>query len=75
VYGRDDGSQTVEGMRLLKENATSPWVDTGAAFVSMATPPLGSVGITLQIDASTPSAAGRVFTLHDDVVLRNSGRG
>ncbi len=73
VYGRDDGSTTVEGLRLLANAPSSPYVDTGGAFASMAAPPLGTVGISLVVDASTANASQR-FTLTDDIVLRNSGR-
>ena len=73
VYGRDDGSTTVEGMRLLGTTVTPLFVDTGAAFASMAAPPLGTIGISLAFDAS-PANASQRFTLADDIVLRNSGR-
>lgn len=76
VYGRDDGSTTVEGLRLLANTPSTSYVDTGpaGAFASMASPPLGTVGVSLVVDA-TPASGSQRFRLSDDIVLRNSGRG
>lgn len=75
VYGRDDGTTTNEGMRLIATVAhpTTTYVDTGGAFSSMAAPPLSTVSISLLVDVSPQSGSQR-FRLSDDVVLRNSGR-
>jgi prepilin-type N-terminal cleavage/methylation domain-containing protein len=80
VYGRDDGSTTVEGLRQLAATSTSPFVDTGTPLTSLTpplgitAPPLGTVSIALVVDA-TPGNTTQRFTLADDIVLRNSGRG
>ena len=80
VYGRDDGSATVEGLRQLAATSTSPFIDTGTPLTSLTpplgvtAPPLGTVGISLVVD-QTPGNTSQRFTLTDDIVLRNSGRG
>lgn len=73
VYGRDDGSTTPEGLRLLTNTTSTSYVDTGAAFASTASPPLATVGISLALDPTVADTRQR-FTLGDDIVLRNSGR-
>ena len=89
VYGRDDGSTTVEGLRKLNTapisaGATS-YIDLGCATPADAcsppvvvssnlnTPPLATVGFSLAFDVTTADGRQR-FNLSDDVVLRNSGR-
>lgn len=75
VYGRDDGSTTAEGLRLLADlpSSATSYVDVGGGFLSMASPPLGTVGISLVLDLTVADTRQR-FTLGDDIVLRNSGR-
>lgn len=74
IYGRDDGTRTTEGLRLLTNTASTSHVDTGAAITSTVSPPLGTVSVTLALDL-TPVDGKQRFTLADDIVLRNSGRG
>ena len=73
VYGRDDGATTAEGLRLLTNTTLTSYVDFGAGFASVASPPLGTVGISLVLDLTVADTRQR-FTLGDDIVLRNSGR-
>jgi len=85
VYGRDDGSTTAEGLRRLASVSTTFYTDLGCAVPadgctppvvvssSMASPPLGTVGILLAFDVTTADARQR-FSLRDDITLRNSGR-
>jgi prepilin-type N-terminal cleavage/methylation domain-containing protein len=87
VYGRDDGTNTAEGLRRLATvpGGTTSYTDLGCAVPSdtctpavvvtsaMASPPLATVGILLALDVTTGDARQR-FTLTDDIVLRNSGR-
>jgi prepilin-type N-terminal cleavage/methylation domain-containing protein len=89
VYGRDDGSTTVEGLRLLTPTplvaGTTSYVDLGCAVPaagcspavvvnsSMASPPLAMVGVSLVFDLTTADTRQR-FRLADDIALRNSGR-
>lgn len=89
VYGRDDGSTTVEGLRKLNTapisaGATS-YVDLGCATPAdgcssavvvssaLAAPPLATISFSLAFDVTTADGRQR-FNLSDDVVLRNSGR-
>nr|MBA2383903.1 hypothetical protein [Actinomycetota bacterium] len=67
VYGRDDGTSTVEGLRLLATTTSTSYVDTGpaGAFASMASPPLGTVRVELVVDA-TPASGSQRFRLSDD---------
>ena len=74
VYGRDDGSTTVDGMRLLATTTTRRTSIPAPPSRPMAAPPLATLGISLAVDAS-PANARQRYTLADDIVLRNSGRG
>lgn len=77
VYGRDDGSSTSQGLRLLA--TTGPgvfsYVDTGSVDTSTVptAPPLATVSVTFATDKS-PQDTSQQFALSDDIVLRNSGR-
>jgi hypothetical protein len=77
VYGRDDGSTTPEGLRLLLGGIVSPlsFTDDGTVAVtsSSQSPPLATVGVSLVLDL-TPVDGKQRFVLVDDIVLRNSGR-
>lgn len=73
VYGRDDGTFTAEGLRLLANTTATSYTDTGSTPLGTQSPPLAVVGVTLVVDA-TPASPKQRFTLSDDIVLRNSGR-
>ena len=58
-------------------NQRADYLTTGTVFTSYAAPGagnLGTLGVTLPVDVSPVDAKQR-FTLRDDIVLRNSGRG
>jgi prepilin-type N-terminal cleavage/methylation domain-containing protein len=77
VYGRDDGSATVQGLRLL--GSTSPgartFPDNGSLDTSTINtgPPLATVSVTLTTDR-TPATTSQQFSFSDSISLRNSGR-
>jgi len=85
IYGRDDGTTTTEGLRLIGNTTTTSFVDLGcstpaegcspAVIVnsSLRSPPLAIISFSVAIDLSTADGRQR-FTVTDDVVLRNSGR-
>lgn len=85
IYGRDDGSTTSEGLRLIGNTATTSFVDLGCATPadgcspavvvtsSLQSPPLATISFSVDIDLSTADGRQR-FTVTDEVVLRNSGR-
>jgi prepilin-type N-terminal cleavage/methylation domain-containing protein len=73
VYGRDNN--TAAGLRKLASLGSTSYVDDYSVAVNstLASPPLGTVGVSLVVDAS-PADTRQRFTLSDDIVLRNSGR-
>ena len=75
VYGRDNN--TAAGLRKLASPpaGSTSYVDDYSVVVNstLASPPLGTVGVSLVVDAS-PADTRQRFTLSDDIVLRNSGR-
>jgi len=87
VYGREDGSRTVDGLRKLANvpAGSTSYVDFGCATRadgcspavvvdgSLASPPLAKIRFSLVFDVTTADGRQR-FKLEDDVVLRNSGR-
>ncbi len=73
VYGRDDGSTTVDGLRLLAITTTTSRTSTPAPRSRpWPPPPLGTSGSRSPVDV-TPANASQRYTLADDIVLRNSG--
>ncbi|MEJ7568483.1 MAG: hypothetical protein WKF41_09480 [Gaiellaceae bacterium] len=87
IYGRDDGTSTNEGLRLIGTAAagSTSFSDLGCATPgagcspavvvssSLPSPPLATISLSLAIDLTTADGKQR-FRLRDDVVLRNSGR-
>jgi prepilin-type N-terminal cleavage/methylation domain-containing protein len=75
VYGRDDGSDTAQGLRLLTSTTSTSYVDTGSVDTStvLSGPPLATVSVALTTDKS-PGSTSQQFSFSDDIVLRNSGR-
>jgi prepilin-type N-terminal cleavage/methylation domain-containing protein len=82
VYGRDDGSGSVQGLRLLATCPGGTGCVSSTSFVDQGTidttniqtaPPLGSVSVSLTTDKTTASTS-QDFSFGDDIVLRNSGR-
>ena len=85
IYGRDDGTSTSEGLRLIGNTTGTSFVDLGCATPAegcspavvvtstLQSPPLGTISFALAVDLSTADGRQR-FRLQDSVVLRNSGR-
>ena len=75
VYGRDNNN--ADGLRKLanRQAGSTSYVDDYSVAVNgtLASPPLGTVGVSLVVDA-TPADTRQRFTLSDDITLRNSGR-
>ncbi len=85
IYGRDDGTTTSEGLRLIGSTNLTSFDDLGCATPAdgcspavvvtnlLPSPPLAIIGFSVAIDLTTADGRQR-FTVTDDVVLRNSGR-
>jgi prepilin-type N-terminal cleavage/methylation domain-containing protein len=75
VYGRDNGSNSAQGLRLLGNTTATSLVDNGSINTSTVTsgPPLATVSVSLATD-KTPTSTSQQFSFSDDIVLRNSGR-
>jgi len=76
VYGRDDVATTTKGLKKLANTTLTSYTDNGSINTATLTepPPLRKIGVALVVDVD-PATAKQRFTLNDDIVLRNSGRG
>jgi Tfp pilus assembly protein PilW len=75
VYGRDNGSTSSQGLRLLGSTTSTSFVDTGSVDTSTVFqgPPLATVTVSLTTD-KTPANPTQQFSFSDNIALRNSGR-
>lgn len=76
VYGRDDPFTTPRGLKKVANTTSLSYTDNGSINTASLTesPPLRKIGVSLVVDVD-PATAKQRFTLNDDIVLRNSGRG